>query len=679
MGVLGIVGNTCHSIDKIECTLSQPAALAGSPSSKRHWWEDLEETSSDSESDYKRARIRSLSPISRGSSIGLHRLPRSGDDFLKFCSRPGTVFVDKTHCILGLPPKFQHLLTRPPRFGKTSFLSTLYHYYDIRGEKYFTRCFGSLAVAKASEHVPTHSQHLCLSFDLSHLSTCPDPTDITSGLIGRVSGTLSTFLDKYAAELHVSDPDNYLDYETETSDMFRMVFNLVGEHGFTLFVGVDNYDASTRPRSSTDRKLFGDSFTTPHDIELVLDSEFWLPLLAGTHVIDKLLVIGSLPVKSPALRNLSASPALQAACGFTEQETIDLVRPLLDKSPDMVDLHHSCGDYSFSSQESEGGMTESFLHPQLLFNRVGALSIHPPHADEDPFRLLSTILSLVPEQSDVPGAVAIIDLICLLAAGAVEIKGELDTFHALKAITWSTLYDAGALTYDRRLAGALRVVNNAVLSLLHSRLDTFFADRYGLARAFPDAWYRYHILGNPRPLLRSMSEILRDLAQRSFGERREVDLRGIFELVMRNPSCVASSRAPGPLSLLPADVVRVEIPAYRPGDQMLVWELKTVSLRGMWQATNLNDDEPTAEALEILHKELVKLDEKALLARPYRVWSPERNAMETVLVGSFFDPELEVPQFLAVGGARILMHQRDICQPEPEEDEAEDECIWLGL
>ncbi|KAJ6507142.1 hypothetical protein C8R47DRAFT_1066037 [Mycena vitilis] len=295
---------------------SPPSTPSTEPTvSKRSWmWVamEMEESTSDSETEHKRSR-RSLSPISTSSgrsSLGSldvpPHLPRASDDFFHFRTRPNTVFVDKTQCILGLPSKFRHLLLRPPRFGKTTFLSTLYHYYDIQGEKYFTRRFGSLAVAKASELVPTHSQHLCLFFDLSHLSTHRDPADITSELIDRVSDTLSTFLDKYAAELHVSEPDNYLDYETETSDMFRIVFDLVGEHGFTLFVGVDNYDASTRPRSSTDRILYGASFATPHDIELLLDSEFWVPLLAGTRVIDKLLVTGTLPVKSPALRNLSA-------------------------------------------------------------------------------------------------------------------------------------------------------------------------------------------------------------------------------------------------------------------------------------------------------------------------------------------------------------------------------------
>jgi hypothetical protein len=93
----------------------------------------------------------------------------------------------------------------------------------------------------------------------------------------------------------------------------------------------------------------------------------------------------------------------------------------------------------------------------------------------------------------------------------------------------------------------------------------------------------------------------------------------------------------------------------------------------MWQATNQNDDEPTVEALQTLHEELVRLDDEVLLAQPYRVWSPTLNAMETVLVGSFLDPEPENPQFLAVGGARILMRQRHDEEEQEESEEEEEE------
>jgi hypothetical protein len=64
----------------------------------------------------------------------------------------------------------------------------------------------------------------------------------------------------------------------------------------------------------------------------------------------------------------------------------------------------------------------------------------------------------------------------------------------------------------------------------------------------------------------------------------------------------------------------------------------------------------------------MNLPEDDLLARPYAEWSPALNAMETVLVGSFLLSELpESPQFLAVGGARILLRRR----PREKDDDSD--------
>ncbi|KAJ7216782.1 hypothetical protein B0H12DRAFT_1153959 [Mycena haematopus] len=637
---------------------AKPASsLPSTPSSdltpfKRIWlWIDDEDCSSECEPDPKR-RKDSLSPNSVNESSALS-LPQYSDDFLCFCKQPNTVFVDKTQCILDVPDKFQCLFLRPPRFGKTTFLTTLYQYYDIHGAKHFDERFGSLAVVtKASDPTPRHSQNLCLSFDLSRVPVYCDLAEITSRLTHHIRLILRWFLIDYAAELDSSRPDNFLD--CDTGDMFSKVFDLVESHGHKLFVGVDNYDAPTQSCSLAQENRHKNSATLPQ-IEDLLDSCFWSPILAGTHAIDKLFVTGTLMVKYPSLHTLDcAVPGLQRACGFTEQEALDFMRSLVDETPDMVDLRRSCGDYIFSSPDVERNTTGPVLHPQLLINRIDASSLSRSHTD-DPFQLLSRVLQLLPEESDI--SVTMDDLIELLASGAVEIGSKLDAAFSVEAVSWSTLCCAGALTYDREFANTLRIANREALSLIHTCVDKHFADRYDLESEFLITWHNYSLQGNPQPFLALMSEILRDQVRRSFGRRHETNLRGIFELVMRNSGCSPAQLAP--FVLLPTDVTRVEIPAYH-SDRVHVLELRTLTLLGIWQATNLNDDQPTIEALETLHEELVGLEEEALLARPYRVWSPTLNAMETVSVRSLLDPAPETEQFVAVGGAHIFRRHRQM-------------------
>ncbi|KAJ7451815.1 hypothetical protein B0H11DRAFT_310181 [Mycena galericulata] len=652
------------------CTSSQPSTpSSGSVRSKRAWyWSDDEESSSGSEPDQKRVKRRSLSPISAGPSSGrpslngvdYHpRLPRICDDFRDFCDRPGTVFVDKTQCVSRLPDKFRYLLLRPPKFGKTAFLSTLNQFYDVHETEQSTEQFGPLATAtEALRAVPGRSQFLCLSFDLSDVHIHVDVEELAAELKSKFSLALEMFVIKYATELEISDPEKYL--ATANNNDFRKVFELVKACGHPLFVGVDAYDAPLLSGSFA-HLYHHENFASPKDIERMLDTCFWTPLLAASHLIDKLVVTGTLSLQSPALQKLHLSvPNLQLCCGFTKKEALQFARSILDETtPDLDELRRLCGVYVFPSQASGSDQDEPVLHPQRLIVHIAELSSPRSQETDYSFQLLSDIFKLLPVESDVPGAVTINSLVELVASGAVEIDGELDTVRDVDgtSVFWSALYHAGALTCDQQSNSTLRVASGAVLSLIHSLIDKFVSERYDLQNTFLTTLYNYDMEGDPEPFLELMSDVLCDQTQCSFGRTHEPSLRGILELVIRNSLVSSFARPIDPIILLPVDVTCVPIVGYLP-EHLHLWELKTLTLRGMWQATNLNDDKPTVEALEKLHNELMQDDEEQLLARPYRVWSPNLNAMETVLVGSFLDPEPENPQFLAVGGARVLRRQR---------------------
>ncbi|KAJ7267599.1 hypothetical protein B0H12DRAFT_116777 [Mycena haematopus] len=173
--------------------------------SKRSLWSTDEGSNSDSERDQKRVKTRSLSPF----------LPhtRGFADRDAFLCPPGNLFVDKTQCITDLPDKFQYLVLRPPQFGKTMFLSTLYHFYDIHGAKQFDERFGSLAVVTKAAAPVLHNQHLCLSFNLSDFWVGSTLADVAYNLPNRISHILDLFLIEYAAELQLSNPRNYLEDE----------------------------------------------------------------------------------------------------------------------------------------------------------------------------------------------------------------------------------------------------------------------------------------------------------------------------------------------------------------------------------------------------------------------------------------------------------------------------------
>ncbi|KAK7005929.1 hypothetical protein R3P38DRAFT_3367321 [Favolaschia claudopus] len=540
-------------------------------------------------------------------------LPRNSDGFRDFCDQSDTVFVDKTPCILELPEKFRYLLLRPPQFGKTTFLSTLREYYNFQGANEFQEHFKSLSVS--TQAFPHRSQHLSLTFWLSRIDVKGDINDIEAQLDFEITNTLEGFLFKYATELKLGDPDSFL--SSGSGDELARVFDLVRASGHTLFVGVDDYDA---PITNRTFRALGHLFAAPSrvssaEIEGVVDRLLWLPLLAGSDVIDKLFLTGTFSVKYSALQDVSWTdlkdvPGFQTCCGFTEDEALDLACSVLDK-PDLAELRRACGKYIFPVQDTD--------------------SVEP----------------VLPSRQ-------------LIWSGVIDHDLDSSSAFDADALTWEDLSYAGAFMCDRQ-SKVLRLENSAVLELIHSCIDTTLSERHGLD-TFSDTWDWCNGVGTLEPIANVVSSVFRDLMRSSFGTKHEPNLPGVFELVMG--TC---EQGPNSKILFPLPDGRVEVPApveRAPYPNALeypmevhIWELKTLTLRGMWLGANPNDDNPTLQALEQLYEDLLCLDEEELLRRPYTACSPVDGAMETVEVGSLLDDDPVVPQFLSVGGARILLRE----------------------
>ena len=121
---------------------------------------------------------------------------------------PGFAWLDKSQSVLQLPDRFRQLLLRPPRFGKTTLLSLLQYYYDIREAENYTKNFGSLAVAADLNH--RHNQHLCLSFQLSHMAVISELDVFIKFFNADISAVLYEFVYKYASELEVASVDAFI-------------------------------------------------------------------------------------------------------------------------------------------------------------------------------------------------------------------------------------------------------------------------------------------------------------------------------------------------------------------------------------------------------------------------------------------------------------------------------------
>ncbi|KAJ7633464.1 hypothetical protein DFH06DRAFT_692701 [Mycena polygramma] len=182
---------------RIMCDAAPPLLpIYGESTGSKRSRRSLDESNGGIDNERKRAKTSSFNELSNLTRHSLDRstvpcrqtlvpqvhlkLPSTRVDFPYFLKNPNIAFIDKTHCIHGLPARYKRLLLRPPRFGKTALLSTLIHYYDIHTAETFHEDFGALAVVtKAPVNAPLPDRHLCLVLRFSLLrasSSCKATT-----------------------------------------------------------------------------------------------------------------------------------------------------------------------------------------------------------------------------------------------------------------------------------------------------------------------------------------------------------------------------------------------------------------------------------------------------------------------------------------------------------------------
>ncbi|KAJ7158660.1 hypothetical protein C8R46DRAFT_1195157 [Mycena filopes] len=646
-----------YELVSIICDSVLPPSPSSSAFSSKRSWSSSDASSSDVEYSPKRAKTRSQSPRSErlrkrdSSPIETYpMLPAAVCDFPHFRTEPSVAFVDKTPAISHLSQSCRYLVLRPPRFGKTTFLTMLVQYHDIRERDRFSGDFGTLLVTNTpSVNAPLPNQHLCLLFSFSLSYLLLGDAEIAFSIRDCISSVVHLFLIKYAAELQLSDVTAFV--QTHGDQLLPKTLDLVRTRGYTLFVGVDNYDAFHIGR------FFCHLFTSENDsnasratIEYLLDGLLWSPLQAASDVIEKLVVTGTFPLQSTTLENLNklapiALPSLALPCGFTEEETAGFTQLVLKEHPNIVEFRRLYGYYSFVDH-TEG--SPDLLHPQRLISRLSeSMRFHQP--DEKSFRLLSAALRVLPEESTVVDAASFNGLIHLLATGAIEVEIAAPINTDDRMMTWSTLYYLGALTCHRGSTTKLRLTNRGVFTLIRSRLNSILYKRYDLSMSIFSTFVE---TSHPHIELcdGALRDFLRDQSKRTRGKAHEPELRGLVGLFLSQPRCLDS--LVGDIDLFdPYERVdRIEV--QHSDGTVGAFRLQTLTLLGLWRGQNPNDPQPSSPVLEKFHQELIDDDVAHLLQRPYMAC---HDAAKIEPVQAFADRRPDVPLMLAVGGAHILM------------------------
>ncbi len=233
------------------------------------------------------------------------------------------VYIDKTKYIEILESYGEKYIffLRPRRFGKTLFLSTLEHYYDLNQRENFKELFGDLYIGK--NMTENASSYYILKFDFSGIET---RGNIEVDFFNEVRDSISRFMDKYNLNFEYRKTNNA---HTELQNFLTKLGTTVEERVYLL---IDEYDHFAN-------EILGfeniESFENTVSRQGFLRKFFEVIKKKAGEVIDRLFVTGVSPITLDSMTsgfniasNLTTDPNFNQALGFTLAEIKEMLNKI---------------------------------------------------------------------------------------------------------------------------------------------------------------------------------------------------------------------------------------------------------------------------------------------------------------------------------------------------------------
>jgi len=234
------------------------------------------------------------------------------------------LYVDKTkyiEIIENLNSKYVFFI-RPRRFGKSLFLSTLEHYYDINAENEFAGLYENLYIGENPTKLK--NSYLILKLNFSGLNTSSKEGLENSFRLSLVEA-LKSFFSRYK---HViSGSEDIVEEVKNTKDLrtlLTLLLNAVKEANKKVYLIIDEYD-----HFANDIIAMGEGDFYKNTIRATgFVRDFYETVKIGTEtVIDRIFMTGISPVMLDDLTsgfniasNITLDIGLNEMLGFTEEE-----------------------------------------------------------------------------------------------------------------------------------------------------------------------------------------------------------------------------------------------------------------------------------------------------------------------------------------------------------------------
>ena len=309
--------------------------------------------------------------------MSFKKLPYGKSNFADLIES-GFAYVDKTRFIESLENEnnaYQFFI-RPRRFGKSLFLSTLEHYYNINEKDKFESIFGNLYIGK--HPTPERNTYAIMKFNFSGLDTGSHEKFEVS-FLNRIEQNVSVFLEDYKNLF--SESANFLQEIREQKPgvgALDFAYRAARESGVPIFVIIDEYD-----HFANNLIAMGEKYT--EDVKRGgIVRTFYEQIKSGTDsVVRRIFITGISPMMVNDLTsgfNISDNYSLDAIynemLGFTKEEVKWLMQESgVDKVKIKVDIETYYNGYMFN----KNGKNKVY-NPQMvlfLFNQILRLGEQP--------------------------------------------------------------------------------------------------------------------------------------------------------------------------------------------------------------------------------------------------------------------------------------------------------------
>ena len=242
------------------------------------------------------------------------------------------VYVDKTRFIemIENEPNSYNFLIRPRKFGKSLFLTTLYHYYDICSKENFQTLFGDLYIGKN----PTGKQNsmFVINFQFSGLNT-RTVEKFEDSFVGAIRGSVQDFLIDH--KFIIKDYEKKQEEAKKIKDVresLQFAFGIIKSFDRKAYVIIDEYDHFANDLIAQGTNLSNEQYKQLIWANSVV-RDFYETLKDGTkNVIDKIFITGVTPIMLDDVtsgfnisNNLSLDLRYNEILGFTEDEVEKLI------------------------------------------------------------------------------------------------------------------------------------------------------------------------------------------------------------------------------------------------------------------------------------------------------------------------------------------------------------------